>query len=158
MSILKSVPWRTKMPACVEVSRCERCCRLVECNFGRLKSKFKILHCNVHYKDREWFPLLIDVLLGLFNFISREEGVEEIQDDKLDIWRRDWRTIIPDNELRGAARAPDYDRNGQTVRKRLAKHVQEAKGMDNDMLAHWCFWSWPMAELQAEDIAIAAHE
>jgi hypothetical protein len=133
-------------------------CRLVECSFGRLKSKFKILHCNVHYKDREWFPLVIEVLLGLFNFISREEGIEEIQDDKLDIWRRDWRTIIPENELRGAAKAHDYDRQGQSVRKRLAKHVQAGQGMEEDMAAHWAFQNWPMEELEAEDLAMDENE
>jgi hypothetical protein len=130
----------------------------VECSFGRLKSKFKILHCNVHYKDREWFPLVIEVLLGLFNFISREEGVEEIKDDRLDVWRRDWRTIIPVNELRGAAKAHDYDRQGQIVRKRLANHVKYAQGLDEDLLAEWAFQNWPLAELVADDEAMDVDE
>jgi hypothetical protein len=98
------------------------------------------------------------VLLGSFNFISREEGLEEVMDDRLDVWQRCWRTIIPEKELRGAAKAHDYDKKSQTVRKRLAEHVQVAQGVEEDISARWCFQDWPIAQLEAEDDAMNESE
>jgi hypothetical protein len=54
-----------------------RFCRLVECAFGRLKSKFRILHSNDKFNDAVMFPTLIKVLCALHNLLSREEGREE---------------------------------------------------------------------------------
>lgn len=108
-------------------------CSLVECVFGRLKSKFKILHSNDKFNDAELFPMLIKVLCALHNFLSREEGKDEplfrgswCSDAEEDAFEQEmlWMNPLPPV---GAAQGAQHDNRGRGVRDKLRRHVALSK-------------------------------
>jgi hypothetical protein len=118
----------------------------VECAFGRLKSKFKILHNNDKYNDTEMFPKLIDVLCALHNFISREEGKAEptcggswCSQEEEDAFQQDMLANPP--AARGPAQDAQQDARGTAVRDTLVMHVELSKvySLSKDAEESLCF-------------------
>jgi hypothetical protein len=108
-------------------------CRLVECAFGRLKSKFRILHANDKYNDAILFPMLIKTLCALHNFLSREEGTEEpmcrgawCSNEEEDNFQQDMLFAHPAVQ-RTAAEDAQQDHRGSAVREKLRRHVEQSQ-------------------------------
>jgi hypothetical protein len=105
----------------------------VECAFGRLKSKYRILHCNDKFNDAVMFPALIKVLCALHNFLSREEGREEptcrgswCTPEEEDVCKNDMLFVNP-TVARTAAQDNAHDMVGATIRDRLCRHLELSK-------------------------------
>jgi hypothetical protein len=104
-------------------------CRDVECAFGRLKSKFKILHRNTQYNDKD-FTRVVEVCSALHNFLHREEGFEEEgaimalapharEQDELQKYVEALPAVF-----RHRLEAHLHDREGERVREHLSKQLQ----------------------------------
>ena len=117
-------------------------CRIVECSFGRLKSKFKILHRNTSINDREKFPKLITTLFALHNYIYRAEGVAEDVDKEYDAWITDWRMCYMPDDTNGWGPGDVNDADGKYVQQALGKFLLANQHKHPEQILEECFAEW----------------
>jgi hypothetical protein len=111
---------------------CLRRCRVVECAFGRLKAKFKILLRNTSYNDKN-FVTIVETCIALHNFLHRMEGAEEegpvmaMAPHAKEVEElSEYISMLPD-PIRERLDPRSHDREGEVVRNALATHMQIVK-------------------------------